>query len=74
MTRVNSLFAAIPLLARVSANNKKGDSSKNHLHAAKVPRTGLLQNITKGLSIIYIPLFHHLAVFDSAYLVVDEFG
>ena len=38
--RVNSLFAAIPLLAQVSAEKKKGDSSKNRLKSSEVPRTG----------------------------------
>jgi site-specific DNA recombinase len=38
--RVNSLFAAIPLLAKVSDEKEKGDSSKNRLKCSKVPRTG----------------------------------
>jgi site-specific DNA recombinase len=39
--RVNSLFAAIPLLTKVSDEKEKGDSSKNRLQSSKVPRTGI---------------------------------
>jgi site-specific DNA recombinase len=39
--RVNSLFAAIPLLVGDSLENKKADSSKNRLQSSNVPRTGI---------------------------------
>ena len=39
-SRVNSLFAAIPLLAGDSSENKKADSLKNRLKSNDVPRTG----------------------------------
>jgi site-specific DNA recombinase len=38
--RVNSLFAAIEPLKRITAENKKGNSVRNRLKSDKVPRTG----------------------------------
>ena len=37
---VNSLFAEIPLLKKVSGKNKNGDSIKNRQKSSSVPRTG----------------------------------
>lgn len=39
--RINSLFSAIPLLERVSEENKNGDFSQNRQNSSKVPRTGI---------------------------------
>jgi len=39
--RVNSLFAAIPILAGDSSENKKADSSKNRLQSNEVPFAGM---------------------------------
>jgi hypothetical protein len=41
---VNSLFAEIPLVARVSEENEKGDSIKNRLKSYAVPRTSQSSN------------------------------
>jgi site-specific DNA recombinase len=38
--KVNSLFAGIPLLTKVSEGNKKGNFEKNCLKSHSVPRTG----------------------------------
>ena len=39
-SRVNSLFASIPLLTRVSEGKRKGDLQRNRLNSNHVPRTG----------------------------------
>ena len=39
--RVNSLFGAIPLLARVSEEKEKGESSQNRLQSNQVPTKGI---------------------------------
>ena len=40
-SRVNSLFASIPLLVKVIAENKNGDSMKNRQMSLKVPTKGI---------------------------------
>lgn len=39
--KINSLFAAIPIIARDTEENKNGDSLKNRHQSSQVPRTGI---------------------------------
>jgi site-specific DNA recombinase len=41
ISKINSLFAAIPIIARDTEENKNGDSLTNRHQSSQVPRTGI---------------------------------